>query len=230
MITRLIRILIGVALGSGLLAGLILVLIHSLGDPEHLYKGKRLSYLFQQMDSADPALSNEVRVVLQTEAIPRLITVMFNDTNDSTIRMTLVENLNELPGVNIIADKAPMRRAIAAGTLGQFGPRADVAVPSLVKVVKGHDAAPREAATRALGQIHCQPDQIVPLLITCLDDSQDGVAEAAAVSLGEFGSLAKDAVPKLVPWVNAQDKDKRHAAIIALPKIDSAAALQAGIK
>ena len=230
MMTRLIRILIGVVVGLGLLGVLILVLIHSLGDREPLYHGKTLGYLFQQMNSSNPAVSNEVRVILETDAIPGLIAVMFNDTNDSTIRLTLVEKLNELPGVNITADSAPVRRALAAGTLGQLGPRAEAAVPSLVKVVKGRDAAPREPATRALGQIHCQPDQIIPLLITCLDDSNDGVQEAAAEALGDFGPLAKEAVPKLIPWLNAQDKDKRHAAVVALPKIDSAAALQAGIK
>jgi HEAT repeat protein len=169
-------------------------------------------------------------VALETHVIPQLIAAMFNDTNDSRLRLVLIENLNALPGVNITDDTADMRRSLAAATLGQFGPRAQAAIPSLVKVVKSQDAAAREAATRALGQIRCQPDETIPLLITCLDDPQDGVPEAAAEALGDFGNLAKAAVPKLVPWLKGREKDRVHAAMVALPKIDRAAALEAGIK
>ena len=227
---RLKRILIGVAIGGAVLAAGIWILILALGEHQTLFAGKPLNHWIEEVNSRDSSVSNEVRLVLATTIIPQLTGTMFDDTNDSRLRLALIEQLNSLPGVNIYFPTADSRRVFAAQELGEFGVAAQAAIPELVKAVKGKDPFIRPAATRALGQIHCEPDLILPMLIAWLEDPQDDMAEAVADALGGFGSLAKAAVPKLIPLSKASDKDLRQAAIQALKKIDPEEASKAGIK
>jgi hypothetical protein len=230
MFPRLKRIVFGVAIGAAVFAAGIWILILALGEHQTLYAGKPLNYWLEGVNSRDTSVSNQVRQVLATEIIPKLTWAMFNDTNDSRLRLALIEELNSLPGVNIYFPTADGRRVFAAQELGEFGVCAKAAIPELLKAVKGKDPIVRPAATRALGQVHCEPDLIIPMLIACLDDPQDDMAEAAADALGKFGAMAKAAVPKLIPLLKAPDKDLRHAAIQALKQIDPDEAAKAGIK
>jgi HEAT repeat protein len=150
---------------------------------------------------------------------------MFHDTNDSKLRLSVIETLNGLPGVQVYFTEADGRRFDAAGCLGKIGPAAKAAVPDLIKALKGKDAAIRVAAISALGKIRSEPETVVPLLIQYLDDENLDVS--AAKALGEFGSLAKPAIPKLLPLLRAKDDDDQAAATEALKKIDPVAAAQA---
>ena len=91
MIRRVKRILAGVAIGSGVLAGGIWLLIHTLGEHDELYQGKLLSYWLKQVESQEAAVSNQARGVLDTQVIPQLTETMFRDTNDSSLRLGLIE-------------------------------------------------------------------------------------------------------------------------------------------
>jgi hypothetical protein len=91
MIRRAKRILAGVAIGSGVLAGGIWLLIHTLGEHDELYQGKLLSYWLKQVESQEAAVSNQARGVLDTQVIPQLTETMFRDTNDSSLRLGLIE-------------------------------------------------------------------------------------------------------------------------------------------
>jgi hypothetical protein len=226
MAPRFKRILIGVVVGSGVIVACIWILIHTLGERDTIYQGKPLDFWVAQLKSQQAGVSNQARVVLETVAIPQLIEAMFNDTNDSNLRLWLIDQLNGLPGVAIHFTPADGRRAEAAQDLGGLGPSAKAAVPSLVKALKGNDSTIRGPAARALGQIQSQPEAIVPLLITSIDDPQDGVPEAAIEALGNFGPLSKAAVPKIVPLLKVPDKDLRHAAMVAIRMIDPQAAEQ----
>ena len=217
------RILIGVAVGSAAFTGLIFLLIHTLGDSNTLYRGRPIEFWVGQINNPKLETSNEVSVVVDTIIIPQLTETMFTDTNDFKLRLVLIEQLNGLPGVNIRYTPADGRRAEAAQNLGELGPHAKVAVPNLVKVLKGNDPAVRGAAVIALGKIGSEPDSIIPLLIAAMDDPQEGVPEAAVEALGDFGKLSKAAVPKILPLLKVPDKDMRHAANVALRKIDPAA-------
>jgi HEAT repeat protein len=220
------RILIGVAIGSGVLVSGIWILIHTLGEHETMYQGKALDDWIAQLSSRQPGASNEAVVVLSQGAIPYLTQAMFTDTNDSSLRLMLIDQLNGLPGVTIHYTPADGRRAEAADYLGHIGPGAKSAIPSLIKALKSNDAAIRGPAARALGRIQSQPDTIIPLLMAYLDDPQDGVPEAAVEALGDFGPLSKAAVPKIVPFLKTQDKDLRVAATAAIRKIDPQAVNQ----
>jgi len=226
---RIIRIFIGVLVCLFIFAGVIWGLSLSLGDHETLYAGKPLNDWRQQLDSRDAGASNQACEVLNTQIIPRLVHQMFHDTNDSKLRLSLVETLNDLPGVRISFTQADDRRQWAATRLGDFGPPAKAAVPSLVAALKGPDDGLHEPAILALGKIHSDPAVIIPLLVSYL--TNDILNDEAATALGDYGRLAKEAIPKLLPL----SKDRRHedarvAAINALKKIDPEAAATAGVK
>lgn len=223
---KLKRILLGVIVGSGVVVAGILVLIHTLGDHDTMYKGKSLDFWMAQLKSEQPGASNEARLVLDTVALPQLVQAMFSDTNDSSIRLMLIDQLNCLPGVTIHYTPADGRRAEAAQDLGSFGPNAKAAVPSLVKALKGEDPVIRAPAALALGKIHSEPQSIIPLLIAAINDPQEDVPAAAIEALGNFGSLSKDAVPKILPLLKVPDKDTRRAANVAIRKIDPQAVEQ----
>lgn len=216
--------MLSVAIGLGLVVGVIWLLTRTVGEHEELYQGKSRDYWSEQIRSQHPAASNEASHVLSQEIIPRLTKTMFEDTNDSRLRIAMVERLNSLPGVNISFREADGRRADAAEGLGEFGPAAEAAIPALLQALDGHDAFTRGPAAVSLGKIHMKPEAIIPLLIRYLDD--DGLRECATEALGEYGSLSKVAVPKLVFLFKVPDKDLRHAIYEALKNIDSDAAAQ----
>jgi hypothetical protein len=223
--SRLVRILVGVAIALGVLAGGFGVLIWMLGEREALYQGKSCYYWSEQLKSQNPGVTNQASLVLNSEIIPRLTKTLLEDTNDSGLRITLVEKLNGLPGVNIVFRTADCRRGDAAIALGQFGPQAEAAVPTLVQVLQGHDSAVRGPAVVSLGHIRAKPEIVIPLLIPYLDDND--LREAALEALGEYGSRAKVVIPKLLLLFKVRDKDLHHAVEEALKNIDPDVAAQA---
>lgn len=215
-------------LSAALLAGIVVfcvglwTLIHLLGDREVLYAGKNESYWIEQAKQKDAFLPGETtyRTINQI-IIPQLARTLLQDTNDSPLRIWLVNALNCLPGVNIYFSTAPTRRGNAALFLGQLGPAAQAAAPALLQAFKGTDPIVREPAAVALGKLQVDPPNTVPFLIACLDNPD--LAEAAADGLGEYGALAKTAVPKLMVLAKTREKELRHAAFKALQAIDPGA-------
>src|SRR5260370_2575361 len=124
MAPRFKRILIGVVVGSGVIVAGMWILIHTLGEHDTMYQGKPLDFWVAQLKNPQAVVSNEARVVLDTVAIPQLIEAMFNDTNDSNLRLWLIDQLNGLPGVAIHFTPAAGRRAEALQNLGRYDPAA----------------------------------------------------------------------------------------------------------
>jgi hypothetical protein len=230
MIKRIISILIGVFVGLVILTGVIWILSKTLGDSQSptLYAGNTIEYWQQQLNGKDVGASNAAFAVVNSQVIPQLVDTMFHDTNDSSLRLSLIKILNGLPGIQIYHTEAGDRRATAVSCIGEFGPAAKTAIPALMQALKGKDLAIHEVAITVLGNIHSQPDVVIPLLISYLDD--DDLNDEAATALGNFGSLAKPAIPKILPLLHAADDDAQAAAKETLLKIDSAAAAKAGVK
>src|SRR5262245_51382151 len=149
------RVAIGIVVGLFLLVGVGWLLTHSLGDTvPSLYAGKPISYWQQQLNGHDTGASNEAFAVVKSQVIPQLIDHMFHDTNDSRVRIFLVETLNSLPRVQIYFTQADGRRAYAALSIGEFGPSAQSAIPALLQALKGQDTVVHGAVIEALGKIH----------------------------------------------------------------------------
>src|SRR5437764_4685719 len=120
---RLLRVFLAVVIGSAFVSGVVWLLIHTLGDTDPLFQGKSLAYWIGEVRQGGAA-SNRTCLVLDQEIIPQLTRIMLLDTNDSRLRLALIEKLNTLPGVNIYVTTAPTRRMNAAMLLGEFGPAA----------------------------------------------------------------------------------------------------------
>lgn len=222
------RIAFGVLAGLLLLAATIWVLVHTLGNKSrYVYAGKAINEWRAQLNSSDPRASNEALVVVNSRVIPELTDAMFHDTNDSRLRILLINSLNQLPGVLIFFTDATGRRVDAVQNIGELGPGAKSAVPALLQALKGPDNAVRGAAIEALGEIHSEPETMIPLLMSYL--ANDGLNDEAAKALGNYGALAKGAVPQLLPMLKAPDKDARIAAAQALQKIDPEAYTNASL-
>jgi HEAT repeat protein len=225
---RLLRVAAGVLIGVLILTGAIWLLSKTLGNiHKTLYAGRDWRYWQEQLNSRDAGASNTAYAVVNDQIVPQLIDAMFHDTNDSEIRMRAIGVLNGIPGIQIAYIDALGRRCGAADGLGQLGPAAKAAVPSLIQALKGTDGV-HEAAIRALGNIHSSPEVVIPLLIPYL--TNDGLNDKAAIALGKYGSLAKEAFPKIVPLLKARDKDDRYAALVALKQIDPEAAAKVIVK
>jgi hypothetical protein len=224
---RVARILAGLLVGMVMLAAVIWVLTKTLGNTQFptLYAGRTFDYWQQQLYGHDTGASNAALAVLDSQLIPQFVDTMSHDTRDSRARVSLIRMLNNLPDVEILYESAEVRRAVAAESLGDFGPAAKAALPDLIRVLKGNDAAIRNSVISSLGRIRSEPETVIPLLIPYLED--DNFDVAAANALAEFGSLAKPAVPKLLPLLHAQDDDDRAAAQHALLRIDPEAAAKA---
>ncbi|HEX4646729.1 MAG TPA: HEAT repeat domain-containing protein, partial [Verrucomicrobiae bacterium] len=180
----------------GIAVGGVWLLSKTLDDHAPIYRGKPLYYWVEQVNSRDASASNQANAIVTKEIIPQLTEAMFHDTNDSRLKLALVEKLNGLPGIFILSATADVRRAKAAAAIGEFGPAAKPAIPVLLQALKSGDTAVHPSAVTALGKIGSEPETIIPLLISYLDDNN--LNDDAAEALGNFGSRAKAMVPKLV--------------------------------
>ena len=225
------RILLGLAAGLVALAGALWALTVALGDHETLYQGKSFDYWCAELASPDAAASNRASLVVSTVIIPQLTHQMFADTNDSTLRTILVDQLNGLPGLHIDFTPAEGRRIGAVNNLGALGPRAKEATAPLLTMLKLKDDTTCGVAAGALVKIQAEPDALVPALIGCLVD-ENGRGRADVVeALGEFGPKAAAAVPELVKLLQDQSsKDIMRTVPLALKQIDPQAAAKAGVR
>jgi hypothetical protein len=215
-INRLKHVALGMLVGIGVVVGMIFLPAKILGNsPRTVYAGKPIRYWEQQLTNRDAGAGNAAFSVVNAQVIPQLLDTIFHDTNDSRLRITLID---ALPGVQIRFLPSETRRAYAARDMGFLGPAARSAMPVMLEALKGKDPAVRHAAVYVLGKTRCDPEVVIPLLIGYLED--DDLNEEAALALANYGRLAKAAVPKLIPLLSAPHKDSRTAAREALLKID----------
>lgn len=231
-VKRIVRLLIGVVVGICVIIGAVLILGRALGDHETLYQGKPFNYWCEQLTNHDAAAANRARATVSNLIIPQLTNQMFTDTNDSRLRMAVIDQLNDLPGVRIFYTPALGRRAQAVNDLGALGPLAKAgATPALIEVFKNKDSFLIGPAADAMVKIQADPDTVIPLLMQCMMD-RDGHGQSDVVeALGEYGPKAKAAVPTLIKLLSDRSsKDIMEAVPQALKKIDPEAAAKAGVR
>jgi len=96
---------------------------------------------------------------------------------------------------------SPNSQNVIAFILGDFGPPARAAIPSLLRETSNKVDFVRNSAYRALGGIHEDAPRAVPALIRGLNDTYDTSRYHSAQGLGNFGTNAHAAVPALVSFI-----------------------------
>ena len=159
-------------------------------------------------------------------------------SDDVNVRRTAARKLAldhnpELIPVFIEATKDPddkVRQSVI-GALGDIGPRAVAAVPTLISILSGPPPAfekkadpkraanSRSAAAAALGNIGPAAKEAVPALVAGLKDENVPVRRWSATSLGEMRAEGRSAVPALVQALHDPDAQVRRYAIQSLQKI-----------
>jgi HEAT repeat protein len=120
-------------------------------------------------------------------------------------------------------------RAATAEALGNIGPPAEEAIPSLLRVLDGQRAYEKCWSCYALAKIHRNPQQVVPALMKSALGPDCNVRAAAIAALGKLGSDAKLAVPVLVESLKDPDKAVSRAATKALAAVDLVTAQRIGL-
>jgi hypothetical protein len=123
-------------------------------------------------------------------------------------------------------------RQYAVSALGDIGPAAATAVPTLIAILKAptgelqpgkedrkRAANSRSAAAAALGSLGPAAKGAVPALAAALKDENVPVRRWAATSLGEMGPEGRSAVPALVQALGDYDAQVRRYAIQSIKKI-----------
>lgn len=133
-----------------------------------------------------------------------------------------LKEIRELMG-KVTRGRHPSIRANAAGSLGNFGPKAHVAVPALVTALKDRDVTVSSAAASALGKVGLHSKDAVRALVDALD-RDPALATCAAEALGRIGANAAPALPALLKAAGSEDVDLRREATYALGRVGSVAA------
>jgi len=103
--------------------------------------------------------------------------------------------------------------------LGEFGERADSAIPAIIDFFTDERLEVRAAAAKTIGKIGTSPKASVRALAWLLEDKRPAVREQAALGLAAFKDAAKSAVPKVTELLNDEYIDVRAAARSALESL-----------
>jgi len=131
-----------------------------------------------------------------------------------------------------IKDADDKVRQYAISALGDIGPPAAIAVPTLIEVLRAPSAVTqtgkvdlkrasnsRSAAAAALGSIGPAAKDAVPTLAAVLKDENVPVRRWAATSLGQMGSESRSVIPALIQALGDADVQVRRYAIQSLQQI-----------
>ena len=134
----------------------------------------------------------------------------------------------------LLRHKNPETREAAVRALGNIGPGAESAVPTLIKCLDDPEWGMRFYSAQALEQVGKKPEMVVPVLIQKLDESHRATntfqSIMSVLEAYKDYPLTKTAVPRLIEFLTDSDYFCRSAATNALEKIDPAAGAKAGVK
>ena len=149
----------------------------------------------------------------------------------TALRLFATEAKSAVPDIVALLEGESLRDAetlAALETLGEIGPFAKVAAPTVAAALDDADWQVRAAAAVALWGIERKPDRSVAVLLELLADSsenRDEIRAAAARGLGRIGADASAAVPALIAQLgDASDNTVRMHSAQALGFIGPAAA------
>ena len=162
-------------------------------------------------------------------AVPSLIAIVkaaqeFGPFRDSVVECiwrigplgvpALVEALKDLEEARVLG--------MLADSLGRIGPRAQTAVPALLRLLNLPDGALRVKVAFALWQIS-QHEAALPALVRSLGDKKNSIRWNAAEALAKIGPPAKSSTDALTKNLEKGDRVERRFAATALGRIGPAA-------
>jgi HEAT repeat protein len=104
-----------------------------------------------------------------------------------------------------------------ADALGEIGPDAAAAVPTLISTINWHGS---DAAMRALGRIGRKAEAAAPILANQLSHrGEDGMTRAAARALGEIGKASEQILGALRDALEYDDYETKIAAAKAIRRL-----------
>jgi HEAT repeat protein len=124
---------------------------------------------------------------------------------------------------------SPDSCAATASALGNIGPSAEEAIPSLLTLLSGKGPYEKAWACYALAKIHRKLDEVVPALMKSATDQDPNVRMAAITALGQLGTDSKLAIPVLIASIKDSHKGVKNAAAKAILKIDFVTAEEIGL-
>ncbi len=171
-------------------------------------------------------------------ALPRLIAMSGNETEDPVVREYAVRALTRIDPndanvvsalIRVLEDENPQVREAAVEALLEVSVAtreigaAKGDVPALATQLKDKDRLVRRSAAMALGNIGPAAKSAQFALIQALADEREDpeVRSAAATALGSIGPYAKDAIPALIRSLEKREEhvEVRAAAAMALGMI-----------
>jgi len=125
------------------------------------------------------------------------------------------------------ATEAQNRRLVANYLLGLLGPKAEPAIPAMLRMYQNTNDPEwvRSSIPWSLARINRRPDLVVPVLAEALSSPQ--FTETAAYALAEFGTNSISAIPALLKTLHHPDMVSALAAAQTIHMIDPQASLAA---
>ncbi len=223
--------------GLGLLAALVIVL-----EPTGLIRGRLMGESFfanrpasywRRALAAGPGERAAAREQLThggTASVDVLTSVLQTGAT-AEVRWTAAEMLAALGPdaesahpvlLSALQDKDTHIQAVAAAAIPKVSTPADLAIPSLIPLLKREHAA---IAARAISEYHGQAAPAIPALVELLNDTSQSTEARwnAARTLGKIGPPAVDIVPALIVATHDGEATIREHAVEAIGDIGPSA-------
>jgi hypothetical protein len=125
---------------------------------------------------------------------------------------------------------SPSSQSSTAYALGEIGPAAKAALPSLMRGATNTIPDVRASAITALGQIHPDPFLVIPIFLKARRDSNKSVKDAASWSIDTYEKETMRSVGALFESLQDADEKVRRQATNSLKEIYPEASAKAGIR
>ena len=210
-----------IALGTGVAAILLIVVVRVFTPREPEHDGRRLSDLLHELPVAGSGFAERHQSTrfavncIGTNAIPFLLESL--QARDPGWKSDIVHWLYEKCDINYLPTLADARRERAVSGFLALGRVAEPAIPELQALVTGPDKENAYYAINALQAIGSP--QTMPVIFHALTNDVAILREGALFSVGNFRSHAHAAVPLLVKCLQATENNVRANAANAIGQI-----------